>query len=901
MQTMTVADLGLHSSGTRLAEREAPLAGLNHAFDEARSGRGRLVLVRGEAGIGKTALVEAFLDGLQPGIRVARGACDGFATPQPFAPLHDLVPVLGDDLRSMLDADTGHGAVARWVRDRLNRGGPWVVVIEDVQWADEATLELLLFLARRLEGTTVLVIATWRDDEASPATVERAIGALATIPTVRQLPLARLSRHGIAALAAGSRFDADEVARLTGGNPLFVHEVLRSTGELIPISIREAIRGRIAGLDGRGRRALDAAAIAGPQAEPWLVAALAGEDVLGIDDGIRDGLLMKREGIDFTHELTRMVVLDDMPVIHSIALHRMALATLRRAGSIDTARLAHHAEAAADAAATVEYAVAAGRRAYAMSALREALDQFRRALRFAGNLAAPERADLLERLAQVLYLRNEMPEAYAMGKEAVALRRGDDVRLLGLSLSRHAFIASLDGHMDESWAVAREGVELLEPFGPTPELGMGHVMLGRLALGAGRYDASKTASARAFEIGNEVDDAEVRAISLASLGTIALFQGDLQGYAQLEESLTIGRVAGLAEAVDRSLNNLGVCASNLRELRRAESYFTDLAEHGERSEIVRCSIHEPRAEIALALGQWDEAEDLARSGFGARDPVDPMLSRIILARLAVRRGADPEPWLIGPTALAAELDSPLVSWPLLTCRVEQAWLAGRLGELEAALGKVLDEAIDQGDPWSIGDFSRWLSRIGALPALDPRAALPYRLEISGDVAGAAAEWERLEMPYELAMCLADSDDLAHLRRAYTILSRWGVTALGTRVGERIRELGGQVPRGPRPSTRAHPDGLTSREAEIAGLVAEGRSNQEIADELHRSMKTAAHHVSAILAKLGLTRRSQVAAALGRTAAGGRIGRVGGGRPTAIGGGRSADSADQDRHVGSTRG
>lgn len=869
MRNVTVADLDLRSTGTWLAERELPLAGLHHAFDEARVGRGRLVLVRGEAGIGKTALVGAFVDGLQPGVRVARGVCDGFATPQPFAPIHDLVPALGEDLRTMLEGDAGHGTVARWVRERLARSGPWVVVIEDLQWADEATLELLLFLARRLEGTTVLVLATWRDDEAAPATVERAIGALATIPTVRQIPLARLSRHGIGALAVDSRFDADELARLTGGNPLFVHEVLRSAGERIPISIREAIRGRIAGLDPRGRRALEAAAIAGPQAEPWLVAALAGEDVLGVDDGIREGLLAKGAGIDFTHELTRMVVIDDMPVIRSIALHRTALATLRRAGSIDTARLAHHAEAAADAAATIEYAIDAGRRAYAMSALREAVDQFRRALRFAGNLDSAERADLLERLAQVLYLRNEMPEAYEMGRDAIALRRRGDVRLLGLSLSRHAMIAILNGRMEEAQSSTAEAIALLESLGITRELGVAYMVLGRLGLGSGRYPEARAASQRAWEIGTAVADPEVRAVSLTSLGTISLLQGDERGYDELEESLAIARAAGLAEAVDRTLNNLGVSATSRRELRRAEAYFIELAEYGERSEIVRCSIHQPRAEIALELGQWDEAEDLARGGFGARDPVDPMLSRIILARIAIRRGGDPEPWLVGPERLAAELNSPLVGWPLLTCRAEQAWFAGRLGDLEEPLRAALAEATDLGDDWAIGEFSRWLWLLGVLPEIDERAALPYRLEFVGDIAGAAKEWARIEMPYQLASCLAESDDLADLRRAHAILDGLGSTVLGARIAERIRELGGQVPRGPRPSTRAHPDGLTAREAEIAALVADGHSNRQIADQLHLSTKTAAHHVSAILGKLGLERRSQVAGALGRTRGGGR--------------------------------
>ncbi|MEA2518145.1 MAG: hypothetical protein QOF49_225, partial [Chloroflexota bacterium] len=284
MHTMTLLDPVRHVPAVRLAERDAALAALGHGLDEARSGRGRLVLVRGETGIGKSALVSEFLVGAERlGFRAASGWCDGFATPRPFAPLHDLVPALGTELEALLDAGAAHGAISRWVRARLAGSGPWVVVIEDIQWADEATLELLLFLARRLEGMTTVIVATWRDDEALSPAAERTTGRLAALPRVHQLPLTRLSRQGIAELAAGSRFDVDELARLTAGNPLYVHEVLASTGGDIPISIRDAIRARAGSLDRRARRALEAAAIAGPRAEPWLVAAIAGEDVLGLD------------------------------------------------------------------------------------------------------------------------------------------------------------------------------------------------------------------------------------------------------------------------------------------------------------------------------------------------------------------------------------------------------------------------------------------------------------------------------------------------------------------------------------------------------------------------------------------------------------------------------------------
>ena len=866
MHAMTAAHRDLRPADGLLVEREAALAALRRALDEAISGAGRVVIVRGEAGIGKSALVRAFIDDLHPGTRVAAGTCDGLATPRPFAPLEDMVQALGAELGALLDGDeASHGSVARWVRDRLARSGPGVLVVEDVQWGDEATLALLQFLAGRLAGLTTLMILTCRDDEGLTPVVERTLGRLATIPGVRQLSLPRLTRAGIAAIASGSGADIDELVRLTGGNPLFVGEVLRSAdGGRVPVSIRAAIRARIATLGPRARRALDAAAIAGPHAEPWLVAVLAGEDVLGVDDGIREGLLRKDGTLAFAHELTRLVVLDEMPVIRGIALHRRALDTLRRAGSTDSARLAHHAEAAADAAAVVEHATAAGRRAVAMSALREAMMQFRRGLRFAGHLDGPRRADLLERLSYVLYLRNELAEAYELGREAVSLRRAaGDVPALGSSLSALAMVAWLTLRGTEAWSLAREAVALTEPLGDSHELGMAWATVGRLGVGAGFHDEVRASSRRALEIGERRGDAEVRAIGLANLGTMQLSAGDPAGYARLEESLRFGRECGVAEVIDRALNNLGACATIRRELRRADAYFTTLEEFGERSEIVRCSIDAPRAEITLGLGDWAAAERYAEAGGCARDPIDRALSNVVLARLAVRRGdGDVDRLLAEPRELLARLETTQVRWPLLSVLAERAWHGGNLAALEPELRDGYDEACRQGDEWAIGELGRWLWVLGVLGEIDERAALPYRLEVSGDVAGALGEWDRLELPYEAAMCVAQGGDLEGLRRAHRDLVRLGAAATADRVRARIRALGGGAPRGPRRTTMEHPDGLTDREAQVAALLARGHSNAQIGAQLGMTAKTVAHHTSSVLAKLGLDRRGQVAAAMG---------------------------------------
>jgi DNA-binding CsgD family transcriptional regulator/tetratricopeptide (TPR) repeat protein len=853
------------SVGEGLVERDEHLAALHGYLQEAGEGNGRFVLVRGESGIGKTALLREFVRACPPVVTVLSGACDGVSTPQPFGPLEDMVPVLGPELRALLRTDASRAEIDRWLLERLSAGGTHVLIVDDIQWADDATLELLAFLARRLDTLPLLILATFREGERAVPSVTRILGSLATLPVVRYLPLGPLTRVGVASLASGSDVDVDELLRLSGGNPFYIAEALDAGGRGIPASVLDAVRARMTHLDPRARRALEAAAIIGRRVEPWLLAAIAGEDLMGIDDCLKVGLVTKADGIAFRHDLTRMAVLEDLPVIAGIALHRRALDALVRAGAADSARLAYHAEGAADREAVLEHAAAAGRRALTMGALYEATAQFERALRFADVLGPDERAELLEALSQSLFLTNHLPEAYDVGREAVALRRqAGNLPKVATDLSSLSLTAWCNGRGEEAWAAAREAVAILEPAGDSHGLGMAYATLGRLGVSTGLNDDARDSSEQALAIGRRLGDPEVSAIALASIGTVRLSEGDDTGWAMLEESLRMGREARLPAVVDRALNNLGVSAATDRRHRIAETYFSDLEEHSDRSEIERCSIDAPRAEIALALGDWEAAERHARAAFVAprTDPIDRSVAMIVLARLGIRRGEDGwGQWLVEPAELAAGLQTNQLRWPLASCAAEEAWLAGELEAAVPDLEAAYRDACRQREPWVIGELGRWLWRAGAISTIDDHAAEPYRLEVAGDTQAAVAAWERLDVPYEAALCRAESPDPAEVSRAYVELTRLGASRVAHRVALRLRDMGTPIPRGPRPTTRANPMGLTEREAEIAGLLAAGLSNGEIADRLVLSRKTVGHHVSAVLGKLAVRRRAEVASAL----------------------------------------
>ena len=215
-----------------LLEREHQLAALRQYAHEASAGEGRVVLVTAEAGGGKSVLLEQLQSELTDA-RWAWGTCDGLTTPRPLAPLADLAHDLGGPLRELIRECTDREMLFRALLDQLSEtAGLDVIVIEDIHWADEATLDLLRFVSRRIRGTSSLLIATYRSDGLAPvAPLQLAIGELGSLRWSRRVELPPLSAEAVATMVAPAGLAADEVFRLTGGNPFYVTEMVAAGRE----------------------------------------------------------------------------------------------------------------------------------------------------------------------------------------------------------------------------------------------------------------------------------------------------------------------------------------------------------------------------------------------------------------------------------------------------------------------------------------------------------------------------------------------------------------------------------------------------------------------------------------------------------------------------------------------
>jgi len=847
----------------KLTERERQLAALSSRADEARSGRGGAVLVCGESGAGKTSFVETFVAQWADGERVLWGACDPLTMPRPLGPLHDLAVQFAPETRSLLrDGDQPHDIFSAVCDELLSTRT--VLVLDDLHWADQATIDLLRFVLRRVHKSQSIVIGTVRDEEVGPTSRMRSLlGDVARSAHAMTVALPPLSLQAVTALVGERPVDPEWLYQVTGGNAFYVSELLDHHGDDLPTTVRDAILARTAELDVAAWDLLNLLTCAPGSIPDHLLAGLG--ITLPALRTLDAANLIRRSprGVAFRHDLCRLAVASVIPPGAESGLHRRLIDAHDAASDSEPAVITHHALGAGDRDRVVTAASEAGGVAARTGAHTQAAEFFATALEQGVALEPAAEAELLELLAGEYYLIDRLDDAIGACRRAMIIRHtlgeaaplSADHHSLAVYEWYNANRTIAEGHVSQAISVLDEDADGSDAA-TLVNLGHAFAMDAYLTLQSNYVEQAATSIKRAREIADRAGDhgLAVRVELIESY--CALLTGDERGRAKVVEILRSGP-AHIDEIYSAGYSNLTYYDVEQRRLDQAADMLDKSIVLMQEHDLPICRVWQTgsRARLGLLTGNWEKAASDADTVLdGPSAPLARTWPLVIHALVALRQeggGADDldEAW-----RLACRYGEPMRTLPAAAAVAERVWLTGCADERLDECARLLETAPPTGLEWARGELAVWLRRAGRR-VNGVGLAEPYQFVMDGAFEAAAEEFGRLGTPYDAAMALIDSGEPELARRGLDALDRLGAGAVAAKVRRDLRAAGvAVVPARRRTATLVNPAGLTERQIEVLRLLDGGLTNTELAERLYLSVKTVDHHVSAILSKLAVTKR-----------------------------------------------
>jgi DNA-binding CsgD family transcriptional regulator/tetratricopeptide (TPR) repeat protein len=905
--------LGMNFSTAVLLEREPALEALHAAVASARTQGGRTVLLRGEAGMGKTSLLRAWAEqAASPDVVFHWGGCEALFTPRPLGPVIDLAAQMpgpmGSSVRAAVREHKTPGdvftAFADWLSagtfQRTARNGSThlnVLVIEDAHWADHLTLDFLKYLGRRIHRWPAMLVLTYRDDEVDALhPLTQVLGELPS-DQCTHVPLQALSESALAQL---SGFDPQRLRALlsvSGGNPFFATEIIAADGAnkdsaddhgaaTVPNSVAAAVMARVQRISAQARQVLEVASLVPGSVELALINAMAPPSataassiMAGVDECVQRGLLQWRDrGLAFRHELARRALEDHLPQGKRQAQHAQVLTVLQQIAPMAVDRLAYHAARADNAAAVLDMAPRAAAQAAQLGAHREAAAHYRAALDVLARAPTPalpdqQRADLLQawvRECQVLGRADDT--VLAAMDEALALRRGvGDAVPLGDALREASALHRLLNQREAGENALAQAIATLESVPPSAELAAAYSHRSALHMLQNEWQLAEHWGDRAIALARALNQPQTVAHALNNIGSALMDDGQDRGYAMLMESLAIALKHGFRNDVARAYLNVSEACTRVRDLLRAKPLLQEGLAYVQKHDLDRHTavLLSVQANVHQLQGRLPEAMQVAQQALANRALAAPLrngpntvcgtvalqtdlsVGRALLHDVWVDVLPNGQPDFIAPAAIGL---------------AEGAWLAGDAAGCRDIVARAVAACHDL-TTWDFGELACWYHRAGGdVRDLGARSmAPPCQAEIDGDLVQAAALWQAKQMPRHQAYVLMAMDPEQHpdaIRQAIELLDGIGATVSADVARKLARQHARSgikgIKTGPRAAARANAYGLTPRELQIVALVAQGRSNQQIAQTLSRSARTVEHHVSALLGKLGVTHRGEVA-------------------------------------------
>ncbi len=785
-----------------------------------------------------------------------------------------------DIATTLLGPEHGEPDEARYfdtlVHHILQMGKPLVLIIEDLHWADQKSLDWLQFMGRRLSQIPVLLVATYRDDELGAS--HPLLNTIAVIPAGRteRLAIRPLTMGAVRELCRESPERAKNLHKVTGGNPFFVTELLAADGHSskVPGSVSDVISARLGGLPAQTQRFLEFAACS-PRELPL---ATINELELGDIEAhcelacARNILVPTSTSYRFRHELVRIATYARMTPTRRQKAHASFLQKLlNRTGHRPPLDLiVHHAEGAQEVEKILSYAPAAARQAAQFGAHREAANHLRTALRFIEQASAEQAAMIYEQWAYEAGLSLAIDDEVIQAREqAIALwRQLGRADKIGENLSWLSRMHWYRGEAERAQRYVEEAIRTLEHSAPSanPARARAFALRAQYFMLQDNMADAITWGQQAYENAVQADDQEMIAHALNTIGTAKLFRGNADGETQLRESLDLALTHGFHEQAARVYTNLSECLIENGCIDKAEQLLEEGIAFDSNHDLDSWTYYlvGRKAQLRFEQDRYDEAILIAESVLARENQtlLMKMPAMIVLARAKLRRGDDDAQTLLAAAADAAlRINEPQYTIAVELATMESCVLQNRTEEVTAAIKRVrqLDPALIS--PRKAGELLLWSWFADTELGADYNEALPSAFAhfCAGRFDQAAADFAQRGMRYLGAWSRLASKTTDETSAARALLESIGAAgALQSQLLYGPASMPAARKPGRYKAASAHPYNLTKQEQKVLAMLADGLSNTAIADQLSRSRRTIENHVSSVLSKLHCKNRLEAA-------------------------------------------
>jgi tetratricopeptide (TPR) repeat protein len=497
-----------------LIERADFLIALQKTFSTIADGEGHCILLSGEAGIGKTSLIKTFCQQLKKDCLVYQSTCDALFTPRPLAPLYDIALQMGTELlKDHRDGIDRSDLFARFLHRLADQNEPTVLVLEDIHWADEATLDFIKFLARRIARLQILLILSFRDDEMHLHHPLRQVLGQLPPDSITRLQLPPLSSQSVEKMALEKGYKGEDIYRITEGNPFYVNEILASYSLGIPENIKDSILSVYNGLNEKPKQVWQLLSVLPTGLEIKYLQIIEPLYSESLRHCLEVKILVQRgDLIFFKHELYRRTIESALSPFLRVALNKKILDYLKESfeqhGEVE--RIVHHAKNANEYDLVVQYAPLAARQAAALGAHNEATKLFYSAIEYYQGNDPEQLLCLYESYAYECYLINQIKEAiiYA-GKSLDLLRQKEDKEKIGNWLRFLSRLWWFEGNRIKADDYARQAIDLFNHQPSSKAKAMALSNMSQLNMLSDKTKECLYWGEKALEMASELNDNEV--------------------------------------------------------------------------------------------------------------------------------------------------------------------------------------------------------------------------------------------------------------------------------------------------------------------------------------------------------------------------------------------------------